>query len=474
MNSFWTLCLFFFVVSGLPVPEDEGGDDCEVTWVTVRADATTSPRSDGRCGKDFGGATCDPNGNYGGCCSGPWGYCGSTPTHCLVAQGCQNGCTDGTPNPIASTNDTSSVNTASSNSTNSNPTPSTPDATSAVPASGDQVSAPVDSRAVPSDAVTYTPSDSKSFNCDDFNKWMTTRKADTPSKFLKVAPGTYEYMLGPIHPAGADPNLYPSSNIAIGFMPGGWTLDLRGVTFIIAVTPENKQQRPDQAIYINQSEDFTILGGTIWWDQGEQWSQATIKSIASNGDGGDPFVTLSIDEGYNTTAWTAMGPRNLGCMDISNPAHFTRPDCNFWYTSGYTFDFDNRKVTFRAGERANLKEGYVLYIQAGPNSLTTIASENSGGFHVKGMTSNGATAQYGLGSKSTAIYEEVYFVNPPPRPGFAPRVNGPTLSWGHINLPNFDAGGEASAIYKNSKWQYTGNKNDLLDSNTVELPAAGS
>jgi hypothetical protein len=31
------------------------------------------PRSDGRCGKDFDGVTCDPNGPYGGCCS-QYGY----------------------------------------------------------------------------------------------------------------------------------------------------------------------------------------------------------------------------------------------------------------------------------------------------------------------------------------------------------------------------------------------------------------
>ena len=35
--------------------------------------SSTAPRSDGRCGKDFGGATCDPAGAYGGCCS-EYGY----------------------------------------------------------------------------------------------------------------------------------------------------------------------------------------------------------------------------------------------------------------------------------------------------------------------------------------------------------------------------------------------------------------
>ncbi|KAK7537308.1 glyoxal oxidase [Phyllosticta citribraziliensis] len=52
---------------------------------------SAAPRSDGRCGKDFGGATCDANGAYGGCCS-QYGYCGKTEDHCLVANGCQNGC----------------------------------------------------------------------------------------------------------------------------------------------------------------------------------------------------------------------------------------------------------------------------------------------------------------------------------------------------------------------------------------------
>ncbi|KAF2109263.1 glyoxal oxidase [Lophiotrema nucula] len=56
------------------------------------ATSAAAPRSDGRCGKDFGGATCDPKGAYGGCCSS-YGYCGSTDGHCLPANGCQNGCT---------------------------------------------------------------------------------------------------------------------------------------------------------------------------------------------------------------------------------------------------------------------------------------------------------------------------------------------------------------------------------------------
>lgn len=33
------------------------------------ATGAAAPRDDGRCGKDFGSATCDPKGPYGGCCS---------------------------------------------------------------------------------------------------------------------------------------------------------------------------------------------------------------------------------------------------------------------------------------------------------------------------------------------------------------------------------------------------------------------
>ncbi|KAF2197676.1 DUF1929-domain-containing protein [Delitschia confertaspora ATCC 74209] len=64
--------------------------------------ASTAPRSDGRCGKDFGGATCDAKGEYGGCCSSA-GYCGKTNDHCLPTSGCQNGCTGSTPTAPAAT-----------------------------------------------------------------------------------------------------------------------------------------------------------------------------------------------------------------------------------------------------------------------------------------------------------------------------------------------------------------------------------
>ncbi|KAF2839094.1 carbohydrate-binding module family 18 [Patellaria atrata CBS 101060] len=57
------------------------------------AAAAEPPRDDGRCGQDFNGATCNPEGEYGRCCS-QYGFCGKTSAHCLSSQGCQSGCQD--------------------------------------------------------------------------------------------------------------------------------------------------------------------------------------------------------------------------------------------------------------------------------------------------------------------------------------------------------------------------------------------
>lgn len=77
------------------------GDGCQsgcgnTTPAQPSQPAGAAPRDDGRCGKDFGGASCDAKGPYGGCCSS-YGYCGSTDGHCLPANGCQSGCSGTTP-----------------------------------------------------------------------------------------------------------------------------------------------------------------------------------------------------------------------------------------------------------------------------------------------------------------------------------------------------------------------------------------
>ncbi|KAF2460707.1 glyoxal oxidase N-terminus-domain-containing protein [Lineolata rhizophorae] len=58
--------------------------------------ASVETRKDGRCGRDFNWAICDPIGEFGGCCSKD-GYCGWLADHCLVEKGCQTGCSSSLP-----------------------------------------------------------------------------------------------------------------------------------------------------------------------------------------------------------------------------------------------------------------------------------------------------------------------------------------------------------------------------------------
>jgi len=90
--------------------------------------------------------------------------------------------------------------------------------------------------------------------------------------------------------------------------------------------------------------------------------------------------------------------------------------------------------------------------------------------HVKGLTSNGALMQIGLNGKKTAVFEDVWYVNPPPRPGYAPKVQGLVLSWGNLVGYNYDEPGETKATLQNSYWQTTGCTKDIQDANNGTLP----
>jgi len=54
--------------------------------------------------------------------------------------------------------------------------------------------------------------------------------------------------------------------------------------------------------------------------------------------------------------------------------------------------------------------------------------------------------QIGLNGKKTAVFEDVWYVNPPSRPGYALKMQGPVLSWGNLVDYNYDEPGEAKAI----------------------------
>ncbi len=490
MKGFWVWALLAAVVSTAPqlyerdISDD---DDCSMVWVTVYTDALPSTTAGSRTLASTVGSS-GPDAVLPAATSSKPTTVGSISSVDTVDGGNETASTTG---PLGASDAASSLTTSSAASTlsPSSPsntaalatasgssaldTPTRPDGSAPFPVNNDHLSAPVATDAVPAGAATYTPAKPGVFDNTDFAAWMKKQKdADLASKWMKVAPGSYRYAPGPVMPSGTDANTVVGENIAIGFMTGGWTLDLRDVTFYIDVTPQNQNQRPSDMIYINQSEDFTILGGTVWVDQGEEWTQARIKSLSAADDQGNQIATIEVEQGYNVSAWRAAGPRNQGCVDDSDSTHFTRPGCNFWYVSKYDFSDLDSKHTFTASiaSRAGIEEGYVLVMVVVENSSTTISTEDNGNFHVKGFTSNGYVASIGLNGKKAPVFEDVYYVNPPPRPGYAPRVQGPAVSWSSVGGPVYNPPGQPLAEMPGSVWQATGCEKDLQSASNGTVP----
>ena len=163
------------------------------------------------------------------------------------------------------------------------------------------------------------------------------------------------------------------------------------------------------------SRNMTILGGIIWIDQGELFTQAHVISIGSpNSEGNNMVATMEVEEGYNLSTWKSAGPRSQHCVGDSDPNHFTSPSCSFWYVSNYDFDSleSNRTFTAVIASRAGIKQGYVLTMENGLNSYIAISSEDNSSTHVKGLTSNGCMMSIGLHSGPVApTFEDVYYVN---------------------------------------------------------------
>lgn len=464
-------CAFLLARLGSAVPLLEDQDEgCSIEWVTVYGNAPTGTSSSLAAintgfmdaGEKLANSPTDAAGTKIGSSNA-----GSSNIAAAAASGSSSAPSS---NPSVSQSESGSIPvTTNGTSTNSSSVnlPNLPNGAPAFPINGDHLMAPVATDKVPAGAATYTPKAAGVFNCTDFQEWMKNLMTSNPStKWMVVKPGVYTYALGPKMPVGADPNLFTGENIIIGMNTDDWTLDIRGVTFYIDITPENQQQRPASMIYNNQVNDVTILGGTIWIDQGEQWTQARVTDLSAADSSGSQIATVVVDQGYNVSAWRSAGPRNQNCIDDSNPASFTRPSCNFWYFSNYNFDNLDSKRTWTASVagRAGLKKGYVLSMQVGPNTPWAISSENNNGLVVRGLTTNGALISIGnqnQPSKKIVTFEDVYMVNPPNRPGFAPRVNGPALSWGNIGGMVYDAPGQPLSEKPGSFWQTTAAPKDL-------------
>ena len=303
MKHFLSL-LLLFAAAIWAAPIEERDEDCEMQWVTIYTDsatASTMPTS----------STSTPVKEK------------STVTQASSSSGAGTSAAKsaaGTNVAPASPSSSPSPGTSGVVTTNDVNEPG-------IPIDGSHLSAPVSKVAVPADAKVYTPP-SKTISGKALGTWMGEQaKASPASKWLKIAPGVYD--------------IDCKDNIVFSFMNGlteKWTIDMRDVTFLVAGSC--------QAIYINQCEDFTIYGGTLWFDAGEIWTQAKVTSIDDIG-GGSSTVTCVVEEGYNLTTWRDAGPRNLNVMDASNPNHFVRPQgLNFWFASDWNFDDLDSKRTW--------------------------------------------------------------------------------------------------------------------------------
>jgi Chitin recognition protein len=91
------------------------GDHCGSGCTSGCTRQWVSPNNAGTCGPNYDMSNCDYDaGSFGTCCSAG-GWCGSTPAHCLIENGCQWGCTDGSTTSSTS-HSTSSIKTATSSS----------------------------------------------------------------------------------------------------------------------------------------------------------------------------------------------------------------------------------------------------------------------------------------------------------------------------------------------------------------------
>lgn len=326
--------------------------------------------------------------------------------------------------------------------------------------------APQPNDPIPGDAAIYH-ANGTTIDMTDFYYWRqeVRDKSDKgqayKSRFIKVEAGTYQAVW-------TDEN---HSNIDVTFWDGGdrgWTLDLRGVSIEYQVGPG----APNPFFYVNQAPPtFTILGGSIWQDVGEIWSQADVLSVEPNPSAGFDMskVTAKLQKGYDLKPWTdsaastkqSRSPPKVWGMNVSDPNHYKRTDINLWY-----MNFDSMTtspdgtITFSVTSRGHVSKGDVLSVLTGNEMATTLVNEENHGLHVKGLTCNGGFTYIGHDSAGPPHYEDVLVANPPSPEGLAPRVNGPTMSHGHMD--NFELCEFAPCdTYTNSFWMYTGNPKDL-------------
>ena len=124
--------------------------------------------------------------------------------------------------------------------------------------------APQSDEAVPDGAALYSPK-AGYLDVADFTKWANDKFANpdaTPSHWIKLPAGEYKYF---ITDGGQQTVMFwGARNSKEPSQPGTkWTVDLRGCTFKVPIIKETNGN-PPAAIYVAQSNDLRILGGTFW------------------------------------------------------------------------------------------------------------------------------------------------------------------------------------------------------------------
>ena len=479
MKILLSYALLLAAVTALPeLKRDTDDDQCVMEWVTVYGDAPpSSSTSSGSTPSTPAISGPDTNNRVGGQSAG------TDVSNTVQSQGQSSTASWSGTHTADASQSTSSGSSGSgtdfvqptSNKTTTNDTtsaldlPNLPNGEPPIPLNDNYIHAPQNTSSPPSDAAIYNPKDAGVFDCGDFADWLDDLRKNHPpaSQFIKIKSGSYRYKLGPVMPAGTDANTVKGENIVLYLLKGGWTVDLRGVTFYVDITPQNMQQRPSVMIYVLQSDGIKILGGTVWMDQGELFTQARVTSMAAKGDDGSQTATFEVEKGYNTSIWRTAGPRNQRCVDTSDPDKYYDPGCNFWKVQDYDFSHLDSDRTFTAtvlpGGEAKVTQGRVITMQIGPNTPFTISNEDNSDLYVDGFVSNGGYMSIGVNPGQTAPhFNNTYEVNPPPRPGFAARVQGPGLSWGNLGGFVYNAPGALSnASFENSFYQDFGGPKNL-------------
>ncbi|KAL8881266.1 MAG: hypothetical protein Q9198_001497 [Flavoplaca austrocitrina] len=110
-------------------------------------------------------------------------------------------------------------------------------------------------------------------------------------------------------------------------------------------------------LYVNNSTDLAILGGTIWIDQGGQWTQARLTSLTAR------QAMAAQKAPFKSRKATTSAPGQ-------NPAQGTRTASTTVTRITISALALESLRTFTATiiPGSNLKQGYVVYTQVSPNS----------------------------------------------------------------------------------------------------------